>query len=291
MVRWARCVLGLLPKRLFWCKLPTEETAVRTTLRSKRGAAVGLGVLLAGLLGCGPLPPEAVQQLQQGQRHYEAGEYVEAVKVLDRFLAGWAATDAAAEAYYIRGQSYLKLGQPRRCRPDLERALTQCKRPELCANVHVALGSMDWAGGRTSAAIDHYRQALPDLSGRPPKDIVLYRLGVGLQRAGQWSQARKHLAELIGRYPTSAVITAARRRFSWTYDYFTIQVGAYSSSGAAAKEAGRLQHAGLPAEKRLDTRSGRPLHAVRVGHYTTYAEAARHLPRIRQTAGEAIIVP
>ena len=264
---------------------------MRTTLRSKRGAAVGLGVLLAGLLGCGPLPPEAVQQLQQGQRHYEAGEYVEAVKVLDRFLAGWAATDAAAEAYYIRGQSYLKLGQPKRCRPDLERALTQCKRPELCANAHVALGSMDWAAGRTSAAIDHYRQALPNLPDRPPMDIVLYRLGVALQRAGQWSQAREHLAELIGRYPSSSVITAARRRFSWTYDYFTIQVGAYSSGNAAAKEVERLRKAGLKAEKRLDTRSGRPLHAVRAGQYPTYAQAERNLARVRRVAGDAIIVP
>jgi len=264
---------------------------VRATLLSKRGVAAGLGVILAALPGCGPLPPEAVQQLQQGQRHYEAGEYVEAVKVLDRFVAGWGGTDAAAEAYYIRGQSYLKLGQPKRCRADLERALTQCKRPDLLARVHVALGSMEWEAGRTSVAIDHYRQALPELPDRSPKDVVLYRLGVGLQQAGQWSQARQHFAELIGGYPTSQVIMAARRRFSWTYDYFTIQVGAYSSSDAAAKEAGRLQQADLPAEKRLDTRSGRPLHAVQVGHYTTYAEAERNLARVRRSAGDAIIVP
>lgn len=263
---------------------------VRAT-SSKRGAAMGLVAVLAALSGCGPLPPEAVQQLQQGQQRYEAGEYVKAVKVLDRFLAGWGGTDAAAEAYYIRGQSYLKLGQPKRCRADLERALTQCKRPDLRARVHVALGSMDWEAGRTSVAIDHYRQALPELPDRSPKDIVLYRLGVGLQQAGEWSQARQHFAELVGRYPTSPVITAARLRFSWTYDYFTIQVGAYSSGNAAAKQIERLRKAGLKAEKQLDTRSGRPLHAVRVGHYPTYAEAERNLARVRRAAGDAIIVP
>jgi tetratricopeptide (TPR) repeat protein len=257
----------------------------------KRGTALGLTAIVAALSGCGPLPPEAVQQLQQGQQHYKAGKYAEAVKVLDRFLAGWGATEAAAEAYYIRGQSYLKLDQPKRCRADLERALTQCKRPDLCARIHVALGSMDWEAGRTSSAVDHYRQALPDLADRPPKDIVLYRLGVGLQQAGEWSQARRHFAELVGGYPTSPVITAARLRFSWTYDYFTIQVGAYSSGGSAAKEVERLRKAGLEAEKQLDARSGRPLHAVRVGRYPTYAEAERELARVRRVAGDAIIVP
>jgi len=258
---------------------------------SKRVAAIGLAAVVAALSGCGPLPPEAVQQLQQGRQHYETGEYVEAVKVLDGFLAAWGGEDAAAEAYYIRGQSYLKLSQPKRCRADLERALMRCKRPDLCARVHVAMGSMDWAAGHTSIAIDHYRRALPELPDRSPKDIVLYRLGVGLQRTGEWSQARQHLAELVGGYPTSPVITAARLRFSWTYDYFTIQVGAYSSGSSAAKQIERLRKAGLKAEKRLDTRSGRPLHAVRVGHYPTYAEAERALPRVRRAAGDAIIVP
>ena len=258
---------------------------------SKRDAAVSLAALAAALVGCGPLPPEAVRQLQQGQRHYESGQYTEAVKAMDRFLAGWAATDAAAEAYYIRGQSYLKLDQPQRCRADLERVLAGCKRADLCASAHVALGSMDWAAGRESAAIDHYRQALPELPDRSPKDIVLYRLGVGLQKAGQWSQARQHLAELVGGYPTSPVAAGARLRFSWTYEYFTIQVGAYGSSSGATREIERLRQAGLPAEKRLDSRSGRPLHAVRVGHYATYAEAERNLPRVRQVAADAIIVP
>jgi len=263
---------------------------VRAT-SSKRIAVMGLAAVVAALSGCGPLPPEAVQQLQQGQRHYEAGKYVEAVKALDGFLAGWGGTDAAAEAYYIRGQSYLKLGQPKRCRADLERALTRCKRPDLCARVHVALGSMDWAAGHTSTAVDHYRRALPELPDRSPRDIVLYRLGVGLQQAGKWSQARQHLAELVGGYPASPVITAARLRFSWTYEYFTIQVGAYSSGNSAAKEVERLRKAGLNAEKQLDTRSGRPLHAVRVGHYPTYAEAERGLTRVRRVSSDAIIVP
>ena len=117
---------------------------------------MGLAAVVAALSGCGPLPPEAVQQLQQGQHRYEAGEYVEAVKALDAFLAGWGGTDAAAEAHYIRGQSYLKLGQPKRCRADLERALTRCKRPDLRARVHVALGSMDWEAGRRSVVVMHW---------------------------------------------------------------------------------------------------------------------------------------
>lgn len=248
-------------------------------------------ILTILLCGCSQLPPEAIQLLESGKRCYDAHRYDQAVAKLDRFLASYGTGQPAAEARYIRGLSLVKKGQLRRGRTDLERSLAVSKRPELTAKAHVAVGSLDWADGRTDAALEHYRQALGGLEDRPPKDVVLYRLGVELQRQGQWAQARRHFAEIIDRYQDSKVNKAARLRFSWTYKFFTIQCGAFSDHRRAQQEVRRLQQAGLAAEQRLDARSGRPLYMVQVGQYDTFAEARAELRRVRRTAGEAIIVP
>ena len=43
-------------------------------------------------------------------------------------------------------------------------------------------------------AIEHYRQALRKLPNEPPKDVVLYRLAVSLQKQGRFSQADLYLS-------------------------------------------------------------------------------------------------
>ena len=248
-------------------------------------------ILTIFLCGCSQLPPEAIQLLESAKRCYDAQRYDQAVANLDKFLAIYGTGQPAAEARYIRGLSLVKKGQLRRGRADLERTLAASKCPELMAKAHVAVGSLDWADGRTDAAVEHYRQALDGLEDRPPKDVVLYRLGTELQRQGQWAQARRHFAEIIDRYQHSKVNKAARLRFSWTYKFFTIQAGAFKDRRRAQQQVKKLRRVGLAAEQRLDARSGRPLYVVQVGQYDTFAKARAELPRVRRAAGEAIIVP
>jgi tetratricopeptide (TPR) repeat protein len=242
-------------------------------------------------MGCSQLPHEAKSMLEKGQQLHDAGRYDESVKTLDRFLASYGSGPGAPEAHYIRGLSLIELDQLRRGRKDLEQALAASKWPDLTANVHASMGGLDWRQGEMASALGHYRQALAGLEDEPPKDIVLYRLALGLQRQGQWSQARRYFAEVIDGYPESKVRRAARFRFSWTRKFFTIQAGAFSERKHAQKQADRLQKAGLPARQRADTRSGRPLYVVHVGQYDTYAAAQDRLPAVRRVAGEAMIVP
>ena len=248
---------------------------------------------VAGLFlpGCTQLPPEAKQQLETARDQYQSAHYSDAVATAGKFLALHASHPVAAEAYYIRGQSYLKLGQTKQARADLQQALDSSKRPDLTARLHATLGSLDYADDNLMAAADHYRQAVPALPNVPPKDLVLFRLGLCLQRQGEWPEARKHFAQLISDYPASRVAESAKPRFNWPHDFFTIQVGAFSKPELAQRQLTVLRQAGLPAQQRLDTRSGRPLYVVQVGQYQTYADAQTNLPKVQTAAGEAIIVP
>ena len=250
-------------------------------------------VCIAGLLlpGCTQLPPEAKQQLETARDQYQAAHYSDAVATAGKFLTLHGSHPVASEAYYIRGQSYLKLGQNKQARADLQQALDGSKRPDLTAKLHATLGSLDYAEDNFMAAADHYRQAVPALPNVPPKDLILYRLGLCLQRQGEWPEARKHLAQLINDYPASRVADAAKACFNWPHDFFTIQVGAYTKPELAERQLAVLRQAGLSAQQRLDTRTGKPLYVVQVGQYSTYADARANLPKVRTAAGQAIIVP
>ncbi|MFQ6049334.1 MAG: tol-pal system YbgF family protein, partial [Phycisphaerae bacterium] len=126
--------------------------------RSLLAAAVAVTAV-----GCSTLPPEARQQLRRSLQLYQTGQYDRAIEELDKFLALYGASRPAAEGFYLRAQSYLKLGRIQPARADLKRALKLSNRDDLTARVHAALGSIAYRQHNPTLACWHYQQALPGL--------------------------------------------------------------------------------------------------------------------------------
>jgi TolA-binding protein len=254
-------------------------------------AYVLIAMALAGAVGCQGVPPAGRQMLERADKNYRAGEYQATEQSADSFLRQFGSSPAAAEAYYLRGLARARLGRWDEAVADLQRSIETSQREDLTAQAHAMLGLYDYQHEQDTDAIQHFEQALPHLAKEPPADDVQYAYAVCLQRLGQWDAARRELAAILHTYPNSDIAEAARRRFRWPQDSFSIQCGAFSKVDNANARVTELQQAGLAAKTAFLESDGGGLWRVYVGQYPTYAEAQAALPGVRSVVPGALIAP
>lgn len=246
---------------------------------------------LAALAGCTSLPPAERETLRQASALYERGDVGAATARLDRLIRDYNRTDEIAEAYYIRGLCRTRSGELAAAAEDFSATVARSKRPDLTGRAKASLGSIAWQQGDWTRAAELYSAAVGDLPDQPPTEQILLNAGLAMQRAGRWREATFQFARILRSFPDSPAAAEARRLAAWPHDYFTIQASAFNSTGAAGKEAAKLQARGLESSYESLPRDGRPLWIVTVGRYPTYAPAAEALAHVRQVAPRAFIIP
>lgn len=252
-----------------------------------RALLLSAGLAIA-LVGCdGMLPPAGAKLLGEVEQAYQDGDDATAIVRADRFLLSYNGTNAAGEAYYLRGLAHARRRERDLARRDFEQALQRAHRKDLAPLTQVALGNLDFEQWKLGTAAEHYRVAVEQLPNEPPKDLVLYRLGLCEARLGHWAQARNWFSQVMHLFSHSAVEPAARRYAA--ADAFTVQCGAYSDWRNADRQVRMLKERNLPAERRMDSH-GR-YHLVQVGRYPRYQEARTALAKVRGLVPTAIIVP
>jgi tetratricopeptide (TPR) repeat protein len=209
--------------------------------------------------------------------------------VLTRALANDPDSSAAAEGYYIRGLAGLKLLKHSVAAQDFRRAIRLTNREDLRANAHVCLGSIAYERGQWDEAYKNYQAAEGNLTHLSPSDWILYRLASSAQRSGRWEEGKQYYARIIREFPNTDVSVSARKNLK--YDYFTIQVGAFSDSQGAAVKMNELRRLKLSARVDSLNVNGRTLKVVTVGRYNDYDKASKGLGRIRKIVPDARIVP
>jgi tetratricopeptide (TPR) repeat protein len=257
--------------------------------RCRKAFALAGCALLA--VGCQELTPEARQLLMEGSQAHERGDYASATTKLSQFIDQHKDAPEAAEAYYVRGLSQLRLNHRTEARRDLEAAIEKSARKDVIARAQASLAVMAYDDGNWKAAADYYAEAVPWLEGVRGYDDHMLRYAVSTERLGQWEQARQVFAQIIHAFPNSPSAKYAREHMGWNRPYFTVQCSALSTPDAAGREVARLRKLGFEASQLMETRQGHAAYLVRIGQYKTYDEATRALERIKGHVPAARVVP
>lgn len=259
-----------------------------TRLLARASTAAALLVATATLAACNTfVPPAGVKLLKEANEAYRQGDDSATVARTDEFLTSYSGTNAAGEAFYLRGLAKARQRDRVAARKDFEQALQSERRNDLVPLAQVALGNLLFEQWQLEPAAGYYAAAVDALPNQSPKDVVLYRLGQCKARLGNWRDARQYFSQVIHLFSDSPLEPAARRYFA--ADGYRIQCGAFSSFSNAHQQVEFLRQNSLQAEQRLDV-NGR-FHLVQVGHYDSYAEARSALRRVLGVVDSAIIVP
>ena len=241
--------------------------------------------------GCVPLPPEAIESIRQAHTEYETGQYAQAACRLAPVITEHPNAAEIAEAYYVRALCRLQSGDPSEAKADLLAGLQRSRRAELTARIKACLGNLAYEQGRHDIASSYYAGAVEELPDRHPKDLILYRYGVCLQRDGQWTKARRTLRKIPVAFPKSPIASEARRKAQWPNDYYILQCGVFADQSNARRLVDKLRGRSLTAEYVPDCAAGATRYVVRVGRYKTYDCAQKGLEAVKRVQDDAIIIP
>jgi len=231
-------------------------------------------------------------QLTLAKTQYDNEDYSLAAHTLTEFLKREGKTKEAPEAYYLRGMCYRYREPPKHdlAEEDFLQAVKKSGDGLIQAWSYVALGHIyyETPTAEQEQAVTYYQDALKILKDESPKDVVLYRLGVALQRLGQWKDADVYLSRCFDTFASSTYATYAHRQFGGRT--WRIQFGAFANLNRASQQAAELQGAGWQSDWQPHRDNGRLLYIVRGGQYSTYVEALKELDRAQATYPDALPV-
>lgn len=232
-------------------------------------------------------------RLAVAKRLFDQHQYQKAEDTLSHFILE-SDSDAATlcEAYYLRGLSRRHQGQGRDplSEKDFAKAIERSCHPTIKGLAHVGLGHIYFEQGLTalSKAKFHYLAALELLGDTAPKDAVLYRLGVTMQRLGHWSQADRYLQQCADSFSSSDFAAQAQRRIG--AKTFRLQVGAFSDLNRSRKKIESMQKSGWRFDSTPEMINSKKLYFVRSGRYSNYERAFSQQKRLAAKEPGAIIV-
>jgi tetratricopeptide (TPR) repeat protein len=264
---------------------------MKSATRIWRGS-LGIGAMLV-LSGCvSGLTQQQRMWLANGQEYYEREDYARAIDQLSRFLDEVREGPEVAQALYVRGVSNAQAGQRAPAYADLRRCVATPADTDAIWRAYIVLGTLHFEDGQWREAAGNLRAATERMPAKPPKDAVLYRLGLCHERMGQWPTAAKCYAEITKTLAGGSYGAAAYRRVQLDADHFAVQCGAFRDQGNAETLRGNLEGKGLSAYIRAEVRGRTPMYIVLVGRYGDYDEALRQLAMIQQQfVPDAILWP
>jgi tetratricopeptide (TPR) repeat protein len=264
---------------------------MKPAFKPSHGTLVGAGLLLM-LTGCANrLTAQQQMWLAQGQERYEHEDYARAIDQLNRFLGQVREGPEYAQALYLRGISNAKAGHRAQAYADLHGCVATPSDFEAVWRAYVVLGTLYFEDRQWERAAQSLRAAADRMSAEPPKDAVLYRIGLCYERTGRWPEARGLYAEVAGSYPDGGHAQAAWRRWQLNADHFAVQCGAFRVEDNAETLRANLKRKGLEAYVRRAVQGRTALYIVLVGRYVDYDQALSHLAMVRQFVSDAVLWP
>jgi tetratricopeptide (TPR) repeat protein len=249
-------------------------------------------VLLLMLTGCANrLTAQQKTWLAEGQERYEHEDYAQAIDKLNRFLGEVREGPEYAQALYLRGMSNAKAGRRAQAYADLHSCVAIPSDAEAVWRAYVVLGTLYFEDRQWEPAAQSLRAAAERMSAEPPKDAVLYRLGLCYERTGRWPEARALYAEVAGSYPGGGYAQGAWRRWQLNADYFAVQCGVFRVEDNAETLRANLKRKGLEAYVSRAVQGHTTLYVVLVGRYVDYDQALSHLAMVRQFVADAVLWP
>ncbi|MBN2376038.1 MAG: tetratricopeptide repeat protein [Sedimentisphaerales bacterium] len=245
------------------------------------------------LSGCNsPVNPQDQASLDLARQQVQDEKFSSAIRNLNEFLVKHPSGTSSGEAYYLRGLCHRQTipANEQLAEQDFQNALKDKKDRVIRPLAQVGLGHIYFENHplQPEKAVEFYLAAISDLSNEPPKDAALYRLGVSLQKMGQWQDADLYLSKCIDKFPDSTFTKYARDRFGariWSF-----QFGAFADLNRARNLVKKLQASGWPAIWQTRRKNGSLLYVVRGGRYLDFNQANTMLPSAKAIQPDAEIV-
>ena len=238
--------------------------------------------------------PQGRQALDAGESALRAGQYDQALRDADSYLAHGNADDLA-EAYYLRG----KVLEERQPKPDADSAnrdllaarsaysigLSYHPSKSVEALLHGQLGNVCYFLDDYPAALHEWNLAYAQLEKPEWKQWVLYRIGLCQQRLGLFQDADRTFEMVEQTYPNTQA--AARAQLHHGVRGFYVQVGAFSQPSAISDAIAAITSAGgIPVRARSNG-----LMTVRTESFPSYAQAQSFKARVPSRYPDAEILP
>lgn len=230
--------------------------------------------------------------LTQGQQFYEKEQYSRAIEQFSRFLGEVREGPEVAQALYLRGISNAQLGHRGQAYADLRGCTVTRTNVEAVWRAYVVLSTLLFEDRQWTQAGENLRAAAERMPGIPPKDAVLYRLGLCHERSGRWQDAAECFARVATDFPASTYAEPARRRVQLRTSYYAIQCGAFREESNARRQRADLKQEGLDTYIREEIRGRTPMYVVLTGRYASYEQAQSYLAMVKeQFVADAVLWP
>jgi tetratricopeptide (TPR) repeat protein len=244
------------------------------------------------VVGCmQPVGKEGQELLRKANQSYESGQNQQTMELTTAFLKKYETTQPAGEAYYLRGLAGMRSNETSEAKKDFLKAVDKTWREDLPRYVKVALGNLAFEAENYDEAINYYRSALPDRPTKSPFDQAMFRLGVSLQRVGEWDEADDVFARLLYLFKGTPSAGTIRRFDLIGRDCYIIQVGAFGDSSNARKQTSRLRAAKINTSRKNKFEHGQRLIINYVGEFDDYSQAKKKLGVVKRHVSDAFIVP
>lgn len=253
-----------------------------------------LHVAALGLLtGCASgLTAQQQRWLAEGRQLYEDKRYSGAIVELSKLLREQPDDPAVARAYYLRGMSHAQMGNRVEAYRDLNAAVDSGADATATREAYVVLGTLHFEDRAWADAAAALREAANRYPSTPPKDVILYRLGLCYERLSRWGESRGPFAEIVKHFPDSNFADAAARRLRVQPEHYAVQVGAFYERENAETLRFQLERDGLTAWLRTEPRNRQTMYVVLVGRFASYDQALGQLAMIqREFVPDAVLWP
>lgn len=255
---------------------------------------IGLS-LLVGCAGAEQPKPQQRQSLNAIGADLDQQHYDEALAAADEYLKQNPQGPGTAQALYLRGRSLQgrtassaadSKANWQQAREAYVQALAQNPEPLLQAYIRASLANVAYFQEDYAAALQQWTSAYDKLDREDLKAWSLYRSGLCQQRLGRFIDADRTFAQVQQNYPNT--VPGQRAREHQGVRSFYVQLATFRSTASFDKASSSLRAQGVVPVRSNDSRG---YSILRIGPFSTYADAKRQQQRFASQYPDALIVP
>ncbi len=201
-----------------------------------------------------------------------------------------AASYPKAEYLYLSGLGYLKDGKYDEARRQWNEIVRHHSRSPERKKTEIRIGDSYFLEGKKEEAVKRYLSIYKNDRKSPWRPYLLYRLGQCYQKIGNDKESGWYFEQVANQYPNSPEAHWVKNQLKED-SFFTVQVGAFSSSKNAYRMERLLRDKGFRCYVAESQENGKPFYRVRVGKMTTHQEAERLEAQLREYGFATRIFP
>lgn len=218
------------------------------------------------------------------------GDYKSAIVEGEKILANTGQSSGVDELYYILGLSYLKDGNLLRAEDIFEIVINEIKDSAFKDDAVFGLGDVYFLRGDFEAAQKYYMQLVKkDKKGKLAAQAY-FRLSECALKEGDTAAAKEYLEKLKKDYPLA--VQDKIDGIAVDKDFFyTVQAGSFRKKENAFNLNRRLVKRGYASFIEASEDNGKTVYRVRIGKFTSRAQAAALEDKLKEQGFQAKIFP